>query len=157
MITQLLRIKQIKAERAEHALRKQQQLLSQANVRLNQANQAVIDYRDWRQTEEKQLFEQAKESCLKLKELEELQQHIALLHDKEAALRQAAAETELSRDREQEALKDRQKSALLANKAIEKFDLLKQQDDMEQEYLNQYQEEIELEDRRTMSTGEWPC
>ena len=157
MISQLVQIKQIKADRAEHALRKQQQILTQANGRLNRANQEAIDYRVWRKEEEEQLFSQAKESCLKLKELEQLQQHIAILHDKEASLRQEAAEIELSRDNEQDILKQRQKTVLLANKATEKFKLLKQQDDIEREYRAQYQEEMEQEDRRIMSKGALPC
>lgn len=157
MIAELINIKKIKTERAEHALSKQQQVLTQMNMRLQQAQQKVIEYQDWRIGEEKQLFEQAKEACLKLKELESLQQHIALLHDKEAALRQDVAEVELKRDKEQDILAQKRKEVLTANKAMEKFKLLKQQDDIEQEYLSQYQEELELEDRRMMSTGELPC
>ncbi|WP_394390388.1 type III secretion system stalk subunit SctO [Shewanella woodyi] len=157
MISQLVKIKKIKADRAEHALRKQQQVLAQANIRLNQANHEAYDYRLWRKEEEQRLFSQAKESSLKLKELEQLQQHIAILHDKEANLKQEAAEIELKRDSEQEALNLCQKAALLANKAIEKFELLQQQADIEQEYLTQYQEEIEQEDRRIMATGELIC
>lgn len=157
MIAALIDIKKIKAERAEHALNKQQQVLTQINSRLQQAHQQVTDYQDWRKGEEKQLFEQAKEACLKLKELEALQQHIALLHDKEAALRQDVAEVELKRDKEHEILALKRKDLLLANKTMEKFAILKQQDDIEQEYLSQYQEELELEDRRIMSTGELPC
>lgn len=56
MITQILQIKQLKAERAEYALQKQQHTLTQANARVNQACQAVIDYKNWRQTEEHQLL-----------------------------------------------------------------------------------------------------
>ena len=157
MISQLVKIKQIKAYRAEHELRKQQQVLAQANARLNQANQEANDYRLWRKAEEQQLFSQAKESCLKLREFEQLQQHIAILHDKEANLKQKAAEIELKRNSEQDTLKLCQKAALLANKAIEKFEVLQQQADIEQEYLAQYQEEIEQEDRRIMATGELTC
>lgn len=120
MISQLIQIKQIKADRAEHALGKQQQILAQANGRLNRANQEAIDYLVWRKGEEEQLFSQAKESCLKLKELEQLQQHIAILHDKEASLKQEAAEIELSRDNEQDILRQRQKAVLLANKATDR-------------------------------------
>ncbi|NRB24673.1 YscO family type III secretion system apparatus protein [Shewanella sp.] len=157
MISQLVKIKQIKADRAEHSLQKQQQILAQANAHLNQANLAACDYRVWRKQEEVRLFAQAKESFLKLKELEQLQQHIAILHDKEATLEQEVAEIELQRNSEQDTLKQRHKAALLANKATEKFKLLQQQDDIEREYLAQYQEEMEQEDHRIMSIGELPC
>lgn len=157
MITQILQIKQLKSERAERALQRQQHLLTQENSRLNQANQEIVDYTNWRENEEDQLFAQAKDSCLKLKELEELQQHIAILHEKEARLKLESAEIELNRDNEKDILKQRQKDVLHANKAVEKINILKQQDDIELQYQAEYQEEIEQEDRRTISTGECPC
>jgi len=148
MIAQLLSIKQLRADKAQQAVARQTRILAKANRDQEIAKKKAEEYRIWRIDEEERLFEQAKKTCLTLKELESLQQHIAILRDKEAALDEDVAKALHRCEQEREQLKTRKEEARQAEKAVEKFLELNQQELAEQTFLKNYREELEQEEFR---------
>ncbi len=150
MIERLLEIKQIRAERADKAVKRQEYRVSNSAAQVQKAERSVEDYHVWRQEEEERRFAKAKQQTLVLKELETLRQEIALLREREAELKQRVAEAKKALEYERSVLKEKQKEARQAHKTKEKFVQLQQQELAEQSRERQYQEELEHEEFRTV-------
>ena len=112
MIERLLEIKQIRAERADKAVKRQEYRVSNSAAQLQKAERSVADYHVWRQEEEERRFAKAKQHTLVLKELETLRQEIALLREREAELKQRVAEAKKALEHERSVLKEKQKEIL---------------------------------------------
>ncbi|MCQ9064241.1 type III secretion protein [Vibrio diabolicus] len=150
MIERLLEIKQIRAERADKAVKRQEYRVSNSAAQVQKVERSVTDYHVWRQEEEERRFAKAKQHTLVLKELETLRQEIALLREREAELKQRVAEAKKVLEYERSVLKEKQKEARQAHKTKEKFVQLQQQELAEQSRESQYQEELEQEEFRTV-------
>ena len=150
MIEQLLEIKKIRADRADRMVQQQEHKVSSARAVLQQSEQSVVDYRQWREEEEDRRFAKAKQKTVVLKELEILRQEIALLREREAELKQRTAEAKKALDQEIEKLNIKKKEALSAHKTKEKFVQLNEQEMAEQANQLQYREELEQEEFRSV-------
>lgn len=148
MIEQLLEIKKIRADRADSAIQQQEYRVNNARALLRKAEQSALNYHQWRKEEEERQFAKATKKTVVLKELEVLQQEIALLREREADLKQRATEEKNVLEKENQQLKERKQEAIAAHKTKEKFIRLHEQEIAEQARQVLYQEELEQEDFR---------
>ena len=148
MIGRLQKIKVLRRERAEQQLAAQQARLQLACTRLRDAEQESLDYRKWRLQEEARLFILCQEQPLDRRGLEQWQQQVALLREKEAQLEQTAAEQVERVAEERIRLQERQLAMHRARQQQEKFAELHRQELASQQALRDYNEEQEQEEFR---------
>ncbi|MGY3903954.1 type III secretion protein [Aeromonas lusitana] len=148
MIGRLQKIKGLRRERAEQQLATQQARLQLARTRQRDAEQETLDYRQWRQQEEARLFLLCQEQPLDRRGLEQWQQQVALLREKEALLEQTAAEQAERVAEERSRLQERQLALHRARQQQEKFAELHRQELASQRALRDYNEEQEQEEFR---------
>ncbi|NNA67861.1 type III secretion system stalk subunit SctO [Pseudomonas gessardii] len=146
----LLRIKRLRVERAEQALQRQELRVGEAQ-RLHQTTLADHkQYRQWRQAQETRLFEQCKAQPINRKTLEQWQQQVARLREKEAALEQTIAEQAKTLAQERERLRLSRRQLQEAQQQVAKFNELNAHALAEALMLLEFKEEQELEEfRRT--------
>ncbi|WP_038172590.1 type III secretion system stalk subunit SctO [Vibrio pacinii] len=151
MINQLLHIKTVRADKAHRAAQQQAYHVSRASTALDKSQQAINDYNQWREQEERRRFAKAQQSSVLLKELDTLRQEIALLREREAELKQQAAEAKKHLEHERMVFAQKKKLAVVAYKATEKCARLYQQQQTEKARSEQYQEELDQEEFRTIA------
>jgi type III secretion protein O len=151
MISQLLHIKKIRAEKADKAVQQQEYRVTHASTTVAKSEKSAEAYRNWRENEEEQRFAKAKQSTVVLKKLEALRQEIALLRERDAELKQKVAEAKKTLEKEQRVLREKKALALAAHKTTEKFVQLDKQEQAEKKLRAQHQEELEQEEFRTVT------
>ncbi|UNM20090.1 type III secretion protein [Pseudomonas sp. ArH3a] len=144
----LLRIKSLRVERAEQALQRQELRVAEAHRAHESASAEHQAYRQWRQAEESRLFDLCKAEPMNRKKLEQWQQQVARLREKEAALEQTIAEHAQSLTQERERLRLNRRQLLEAQQQVEKFNELNRHALAEERMLLEFKEEQELEEFR---------
>lgn len=148
MIGRLQRIKELRLEQSEQQLAVQQARLQLAHTRQREAEQESMTYRQWRLREEDRLFTLCQKQQVDRKGLEQWQQQVALLREKEAHLEQTAAEHMERVAEERIRLQERQQAMYRARQQQEKFAELHRQELAAQKALSDYNEEQEQEEFR---------
>lgn len=148
MIGRLQWIKALRLEQAEQQLAAQQARLQLAHTRQREAEQESQTYRQWRLREEERLFTLCQEQQVDRKGLEQWQQQVSLLREKEAHLEQTAAEQAERVAEERIRLQERQQAMYRARQQQEKFAELHRQELAAQQALRDYNEEQEQEEFR---------
>lgn len=151
MINQLLHIKSVRAGKAHKMAQQQAHQVSRASAALNKSEQAASDYRKWREQEEIRRFATAQQGTVLLKDLDTLQQDIALLREREIDLKQQVVEARMHLKHEKTVLEQKKKLAVLAHKTTERYVQLCQQKQTEKARNTQYQEELDQEEFRTVA------
>lgn len=146
MIDELHKIKIIKEKKAHMAVKKQIHFIESLTQNLKQNRQDYANYQEWRKDEENRLFSEAKKNCLKLKELENLKQKVALFLEKEISLQEQVDEIQTKINTEKEKLTNLKHDAVIANKKVEKFEFLVNQNKENEIQRILYNEENEQED-----------
>ncbi|ADZ44456.1 TPA: type III secretion system central stalk protein YscO [Yersinia enterocolitica] len=146
MIRRLHRVKVLRVERAEQAIKTQQACLQAAHRRHQEAVQTSQDYHLWRIDEEQRLFDQRKNTTLNCKDLEKWQRQIASLREKEANYELECAKLLECLANERERLTLCQKTLQQARHKENKFLELVQREDENELNQQHYQEEQEQEE-----------
>lgn len=148
MISRLQQIKVLRRERTEQQLAAQQARVQLARTRQQEAELESQHYRQWRLQEEDRLFILCQEQQVDRKGLDQWQQQVALLREKEAHLEQIAAEQAERVAEERIRLQERQLAVHRARQQQEKFAELHRQEQVSQQALCDYHEEQEQEEFR---------
>lgn len=149
----LLRIKSLRVERAEQTLQRQERRVAEAHRSHQSAIAEHQQYRAWRQAQEHQLFERCKASPMNRKALEQWQQQVALLREKEATLEQRIAEHTENLTQERERLRLSRRRLQEAQQQVEKFTELNRHALAEERLLLEFKEEQELEEFRRVEAA----
>lgn len=148
-IAMLLKVKKLKADKAEQALHSQGRKLKAARVKQKQAEVALSEYHQWRLTEETRLFESCQAEPIDSKGLERWQAQVALLREKEADLDKAIAEAKQAVVNEQSKLQSCKVALHQAQQQVNKFDELHEQERQQMKAEQEYKEEQEQEEFRS--------
>ncbi|MBP3996475.1 type III secretion protein [Pseudomonas koreensis] len=144
----LLRIKRLRVERAEQRLQRQELRVAEAHRAQASAKAEHLEYRQWCQAEESRLFDLCKAESMNRKKLEQWQQQVARLREKQAALEQTIAERTQNLTQERERLNLSRRQLREAQQQVEKFNELNRHALAEERMLLEFKEEQELEEFR---------
>ncbi len=147
-IAVLLKIKTLKADKAEQAMQQQGRKLKAARAQQAQAETELSEYHDWRLKEETRLFESCQAEPINSKGLERWQEKVALLREKEADLDKAIAEAKQLVVKEQAKLQERKLALHQAQQQVNKFAELREQELLQAKAEQEYKEEQEQEEFR---------
>lgn len=149
----LVQIKSWKLERAERHLRQLELTAHAAHLAHERSLMEHREYQRWRCEEESRLFDLCQSRPLNGKQLEQWQQQVALLREKEANLEQAIAELALALEQEREHLKQGQQRLLAAQHQHEKFNQLSQHAHAQEREWLERQQEQQLDEFRPLEVA----
>lgn len=121
MFDDLLAIKRFREGQAEIAVAHQRQVLVAAEYELEAANQRLLDYRDWSERRERDMYDDLCSRIVRVREIEDVLQGVA---DMRGSERQHESQVQSADDQvktETQALTERRETHRLATRMTEKF------------------------------------
>ncbi len=146
LLQDLVRVRELREDRASKALTKAQRVVEAAKQKLHQKLKELEEYREWRIQEEDRLIQSIMLKKVKLGEITDLRLEIAALREKELEHFDAVKKAEGELDRALEALELARKAHIRAIQELEK--LLEHREAWQDEMKREAErlEELELED-----------
>ena len=149
MLHELLKIKRIRENAAETEVLKCQNRVDAAEQQLQQKQQELEEYIDWRSKEEKRLYDNIINMEIRQNDLDNLKKKVAMLREKDATLQQEIAEAEKKLSEEQQALEQAQEEHTKAMQAVQKFEEFTKVQDAEARKEAERLEDLEMEEFTT--------
>ncbi len=128
MLKKLEQIKQRKLERAQKELNSAQAKILAKRAEVKKVQQKLQQYISWRIAEEDRLYEQAYEECLSAKGLDDLRHEIGMLRAKDASLNRLVLDAEHQVDLAIQEKNMCQQAVQQAQKVLEKYSTLLEQE-----------------------------
>ena len=98
ILEDLLKIRETRVDTAKAEVKTKEYRYEQAVKKVEQKKKELQDYHIWRIQKESALYEGIKNKLVRLKDLDALRQHIALLRERELALKKAIIEAEKEKE-----------------------------------------------------------
>lgn len=146
MLAQLLQVKQRRECSARQQVMQCTAALHDAEEQLQSAQQALIDYIQWRQGKETQLFSRVQRKVVDVDQLEQLNLKIGLLRQQDVQLQQAVEQAERQRDITVSELRQARQTHTRLLKAAEKTEQLLSREHCALRLQLEYREEQEQEE-----------
>lgn len=146
MYDELFKIKVHREQTAAQALRRQQYLVEQQTQVVQQARDETARFHENRVRREQQLFAEIKGQRVALRAIETMNQHVAVLREREALLEARIVEEEKRLQDEQNVLEDARRQHIAAVRAREKFDQFVEAQRVVEHRERMMREEAELEE-----------
>jgi Type III secretion protein YscO. len=148
VLRQVLDVKNYREANSASAVRQAQYRVEEATRAVSAARREVEEYRTWRVRREQELYDSIIDQHIKLRDLDELKEHIGLLREKEQALHQRVATAEGERKKAVEALEAARQNHRLTLKEKEKIQILWDKERDRRAAAAAHTEESELEEFR---------
>lgn len=146
VLEDLHRIKQLRENSADIAVRKQTVIVQHAVQQLEQTQQTLRDYQHWRPQREHALFADIQHQEVKLKQIDDHQAALGLLRERENQLADQVKQAEQALQTARNSLQQAQQQQILARKATAKFAEFVAVWRAEVKREQDYQEDLEMEE-----------
>lgn len=146
MLHDLLRIKRIRESSAQDAVKKVHYRLEQAVIEVDQKKEELINYKDWRSQEERNLYDKIINANVHQHDLDFLKQRIASMREHDLVLEEAIRKAQSHVEEVRAELSEAQAALKLAMQAVQKFEEFTKVLDEEEAKKKAYKEEQELEE-----------
>ncbi|MEC4720724.1 YscO family type III secretion system apparatus protein [Noviherbaspirillum sp. CPCC 100848] len=154
---ELLAIKTFRKNKAEMALSRSRLMLADANAARDLMQQRLTEYRKQADEQEKAWYRDLCTRIVRLADIEDLQQSVVMLRQRERNHEEALAEAEKARQQATEAFNTDREQLAVANRMREKFVELAQAHEMEVGRESERKEDLEMEEAASVSRDreEW--
>ena len=142
----LLSIKAFREQSAGNAVTRAKAIVAEREKAVRNAEQAVLKYREFRVAEEARLFQEIRGAKVKLGELEDMKQSVALMRDRELKLDEAIEEAKKAVEPAKQEQRKAEEAHREAQKALQKFEEFVQVQKEEEQTRAAAQEEAEVEE-----------
>ncbi|MEJ2044107.1 MAG: YscO family type III secretion system apparatus protein [Reinekea sp.] len=127
MLSKIEAIKKLRETNAQTAVKRQRTILAESDQALRDAEDALVQYKEWRIEEEQRLYQEIIGSSVEMKGLEKVKSQIGKLRQEEENFKKRIIDAKQERDRAEQDLHRAELALHEANKALEKCqELVKQ-------------------------------
>ena len=149
MLDELIKVKQLREDKAIAALNEAQTLLEQRASAEEAKRQEQADYSLWRTRRKQELYQDIEGKSVSLKELEQMREQIESYRDRDLQLQDELVEAGRERESAQQAMETARQVRLSAYREVAKYEQYNQTLVDEEQREQERREEVEVEDMNT--------